>query len=511
MDIAAEATPELGEIMEKHLSSKNAAKRIARHRAFWGLFLLGGLSLLGAGCGNGDGEISITIVLTSRTLSDEAVSLSWSGSLSGGEKYDVYKDNGFYASTKNNTITVAGLDPDKRYCFKVFKVEPTIGIVDQSNVSCNATLSRSLAGTTTLSRAVGPSRERGDTVSAWRKAPYPPDGWTLQAVDHGSPAGTSTGVALDSAYRVHVLYGKPSAGGSRLVLASPLGSRWTREVIDANGDGAPAVGISIDGRDGLHMVYWDSANGALKYAGKTSDTWMHETVDRVVHGGSAPSIQADGGGQVHIAYVDALNPVLKYAQKSSDEWRISVVDWTNMVGDGADASMALDSQNRVHIGYYDSECGLSPGEEGVLKWATTDAEGTWQSRVIDRAPALGGFPALAVDSADRLHMAYFDAAALALKYASNHSGNWEILIIDRVGDGIRSVSLTVDMADRVHIAYVDGAQQTLKYATNITGRWTVTVLDRGVYAAGRVSIAADSAGKVYISYIKGDRVNVLTN
>jgi hypothetical protein len=259
------------------------------------------------------------------------------------------------------------------------------------------------------------------------------------------------------------------------------------------------------------MVYWDSANGALKYAGKTSDTWMHETVDRVVHGGSAPSIQADGGGQVHIAYVDALNPVLKYAQKSSDEWRISVVDWTNMVGDGADASMALDSQNRVHIGYYDSECGLSPGEEGVLKWATTDAEGTWQSRVIDRAPALGGFPALAVDSADRLHMAYFDAAALALKYASNHSGNWEILIIDRVGDGIRSVSLTVDMADRVHIAYVDGAQQTLKYATNITGRWTVTVLDRGVYAAGRVSIAADSAGKVYISYIKGDRVNVLTN
>jgi hypothetical protein len=497
-------------MMEAHVS-KNSAKRIARHLAFWGLFLLGGLTLLGAGCGNGDGAISFTIVLTSRTLSAEAVSLSWSGSLSGGEKYDVYKDNVFYASTKNNTITVGGLDPDKRYCFKVFRVEPTIGIVEQSNVSCNVTLSRSLAGKSPLSRSVGPSPERGDNVSASSRAPYPPDGWTLQAVENVGPGGTTTAIALDSTYRAHVLYDKPSAGGSRIVLASSLGSRWTREMIDGNGDGAPAGGISIDGRDRVHMAYWDSANRALKYAVRASDTWKGETVDRVAYGGSAPSIQGDWWGGVHIAYVDPVNLVLKYAQKSSDEWRLSAVDWTNMVGDGADASMALDSQNRVHIGYYDSESGLFPGEEGVLKWATTDAEGNWLVQVLDRAPALGGFPALAVDSADRVHIAYFDAAALALKYASNHSGNWEILIIDRVGDGIRSVSLTVDVADRVHIAYVDGAQQTLKYATDITGWWTVTVLDRGVHAAGRVSISADSAGQVSISYIKGDVVKMLTN
>jgi hypothetical protein len=496
---------------------KNSPKRIARHLVFWGLIVLGGMSLVGAGCGGGDGgaevdgAASTTIVLTSFAVSATEVSLSWSGGLSGGEKYDVYKDDVFYATTLNNTITVTGLDPDKRYCFKVFKVDPATGILERSNISCTATQPRSLAGKRTASRSVGPSPEKSDTVSAWSIETYPPNGWTFQAVDGVGPGCTSTAIALDSVYKVYILYAERSPAGRRLVLASPLGGLWTKDVIDASGDVASGMGISVDGRDGVHVVYWDTTNSQLKYAGKTSETWLRETVDGVLHEGSAPSIQADWWGEVSISYIDPLNHALKCANKSSGEWQISVVDWTNMTGDGADVSMALDSQNRLHIGYYDGEAGLFPKEEGVLKYATTDAQGNWHVRIIDRAPALGGFPALAMDSWDTAHMAYFDAAAFALKYATNPLGTWDIRVIDRVGDGIRSVSLAVDVADRVHIAYIEGAQQRLKYATNARGQWTVTTLDRGVCAAARVSIAADSLSRVCISYIKGDVIRLLTN
>ena len=512
----AKAASGLGEIMEGHLA-KNSPKRIARHLVFWGLILLGAMSLVGAGCGGGDGggeverAASTTIVLTSFAVSTTEVSLSWSGSLSGAEVYEVYKENVFYATTVNNTITVTGLDPDKRYCFKVFKVDPAIGILERSNISCTATPDRSLAGNRTASRSVGPSPERNEKVSASSTESYPPDGWTLQSVGDVDPGVGSTAVALDSAYKVHILYNEPSPAGRRLVLASPLGGLWIKDVIDASGDVASGMGISVDGRDGVQVVYWDTATSQLKYAGKTSETWLRETVDGVLHEGSAPSIRANWWGEVSISYIDPLNHALKCANKSSGEWQISVVDWTNMTGDGADASMALDSQNRLHIGYYDSEAGLFPKEEGVLKYATTDAQGNWHVRSIDRAPALGGFPALAMDSWDTVHMAYFDAAAFALKYATNPLGTWDIRVIDRVGDGIRSVSLAVDVADRVHIAYIEGMQQALKYATNALGQWTVTTLDKGVCAAGRVSIAADSLGRVRISYIKGDVIRLLTN
>jgi hypothetical protein len=480
---------------------KDPSKKIVRHLAFSGLFLLGLMTLLAAGCGggNGDGASSTTIVLTSYSTSATTVTLSWSGSLSATEKFDVYKDNVFYNSTVNNTMPVSLPDPEERYCFTVYKVDPAIGIVERSNISCTTTLPRSLAGKTVYSRSVSLSPEGSGKGSPWGTETYPPDGWTLHAVDCVSPGGTCTAIGLDSADRAHILYNKPAPGGYRPMLAAPLGGLWQRDVIDANGDVESGMAMSIDGRDGIHVVYLDSASSQLKYGKKTLETWLSETVDGVVSAGSSPSVQADWWGEIHISYLDPLDHALKYASNGSGEWRLYVVDWTNMIGDGADASMALDSQNRVHIGYYDGEAGAFPREDGVLKYAT-NAEGAWQIRVIDRAPALGGFPSLAMDSSDKVHMAYFDAAGFALKYATNHLGTWDIRFIDRVGDGIRSTAIAVDVADRVHIAYIDAMQQALKYATNASGEWTIAILDRDVHALGRVSMAADAMGKAHISY-----------
>jgi hypothetical protein len=488
---------------------KRPSRPIAEHTAFLGLFLIGLTALLGSGCGNG-GTTSTAIVLTSYSSSDTTVTLSWTGSLSGTEKFDVYKDNAFYNSTLNNTITVSLLDPDTRYCFKVYKGDPALGIVERSNISCTATQPRSLTGRTVFSRSVSLSPERSDNGLSWGKVTYPPDGWTLRAVEGVSPGGTGSAISLDSADRVHILYNEPVPGRSRLMLAALLGGRWTREVIDANGDITSEMAMAMDGRDGIHVLYSDRQSAELTYAQRVLETWVSETVEGVAGAGSNPSIQADWWGEVHISYLDPSAHALKYAGKGSGGWRFAVVDWTNMIGDGADTSMALDSQKRVHIGYYDGEVGTFPGEKGVLKWAT-DSEGAWKIRVIDRAPALGGFPALAVDSSDKVHLAYFDAAAFALKYATNDGGIWEIHVIDRVGDGIRSTSIAVDAADRVHIAYIGGVQQVLKYATNASGEWAVFILARDVHAWAGVSMAADAMSRVHISYMGAKGLMYATN
>jgi hypothetical protein len=490
---------------------KGRFKQIVGPLAFSAFLLLGGLAiLLVNGCG-GNGEATpTTIVLTSYAALGTEVTLSWSGTLSGDQRFDVYKNDTYYNSTPNNTMPVTGLDPDKRYCFIVYKVDPAIGIVERSNISCTITLGASLAAKAVASRSVSLSHERSDNGPTWGAKTYPPDGWTLSAVDRVSAGRICTVTGLDSAGRVHVLYTEPTPEGYRLKLAILLGDLWTRDVVDENGNVESGIAMSIDGRDGIHVVYLDSSGSQLKYANRTSETWLSETVDDAVSAGSNPCIQADWWGEVHISYLDAWDHALKYATKDSGEWRHFAVDWANMFGDGADVSIALDSEDRVHIGYYDGVGGHFPREEGVLKYAT-DADGAWQIQSIDRSPVLGGFPALALDSADKVHVAYFDAAGFALKYATNCLGRWDISAVERVGDGIGSISIAVDVADRVHIAYTDGMQQALKYATDASGEWTITTLDRGVYAAGKVSIAADGMGKAHISYIKGDLVKMLTN
>jgi len=76
-----------------------------------------------------------------------------------------------------------------------------------------------------------------------------------------------------------------------------------------------------------------------------------------------------------------------------------------------DTSIALDSNDRVHISYYDDT-----NED--LKYAT-NASGSWQTYTIDSGGAVGEYTSIAIDSNDKVHISYFDDIYDDLKYATN--------------------------------------------------------------------------------------------
>ena len=127
---------------------------------------------------------------------------------------------------------------------------------------------------------------------------------------------------------------------------------------------------------------------------------------------------------------------------------------------GYDTSIAIDSNNQVHISYYDKT-------NGDLKYIT-NASGIWVTAIIDSTGDVGEFTSIAIDSNNQVHISYYDVTNSSLKYATNISGTWIATMLDSAGDIGRYTSIAIDSNNYAHISYLDGYNDywNLKYATN---------------------------------------------
>ena len=134
----------------------------------------------------------------------------------------------------------------------------------------------------------------------------------------------------------------------------------------------------------------------------------------------------------------------------------------------------------------------------------------WQMFTVDSGQ-VGLYSALAVDSNDKLHIAYFDNGNSNLKYATDSIGSWNQFTIDNQGSLGHYPSIDVDSNDAVHISYLAGLEN-LKYATNAGGGWSRSVADTGGGSSNHQqgfysSIKLDSNDRIHISYM-GDNLDL---
>jgi hypothetical protein len=193
----------------------------------------------------------------------------------------------------------------------------------------------------------------------------------------------------------------------------------------------------------------------------------------------------DSINKVHISYYDATNQDQKYATNASGSWVTQTIDSEGNVG--GFTSLAVDSNNKVHISY----------GGGYIKYAT-NTSGLWLNQTVD----VGYYPSLAVDSNNKVHISYsWGGTNYDFMYATNASGPWVTQTIESSPNTDVFPSIAVDSNNKIHISYcnlTDGAK--LKYATNASGLWVTQILDSGVDAGWYNSIALDSNNNVHISY-----------
>jgi uncharacterized repeat protein (TIGR01451 family) len=316
------------------------------------------------------------------------------------------------------------------------------------------------------------------------------------------------------------------------------GTTWRGEASSTAPDnvstlvGLPGLGtgyqmsLALDSRGYPHIAFATSpANTTdryrIRYASWDGARWTVETIEEGPTYGASPggwtgmfpSLAIDSTDTPHLSYIDCQkaqdsrscyyvsggtvydgNGTLMYATKAGSTWTTAAVDpaGTDVSIDGK-TSLALDSAGRPHIAYFDRN-----GSQ--LKYTTLGATG-WTTPEVVATPSYGGL-SMALHN-DLPRIAYISGNSL--RYASWNGTAWvyTTLIPSGLDNGVAGAipALGVDNDDVAHIAYI-GPSQKLWYGT-FTGTWSAAAIgESGGIGDYYPSLALNPAGQPRVTYFE---------
>ncbi len=316
--------------------------------------------------------------------------------------------------------------------------------------------------------------------------------WATTTIVTGGDVGKYTSIALDSSNRPVISF--HDATGGEIWMAAYNGQTWGTLLVSGEDYTGLYTSLALDKNNNTYMSFFDGGIGRLKYAAQNgSAIWLIYNVVDVSDAGMFPSLAFDQDGHAHISYFDDTRDNLMYAYWNNG-WQVSTVDANGDVGIYND--LALDSNGDPRIAYYDSS-------RGCVKYAFWTVD-HWAIEDVDCKPAgkspRGLYTSLALDSSNRPFISYYDSDNGSLKLAYWESGWVPMLVDNGSNNGVDKVglytSIAIDSANNIHISYYDETDKQLMYArpvgvlqwqiTNIggnqVGKYSAIAIDKNNYA-----------------------------
>ena len=305
-------------------------------------------------------------------------------------------------------------------------------------------------------------------------------------------------------------------------------------ILESTGEVGRGTSLAIDANGYKHVTYFDDTNYVLKYATDASGSWVNITLNTITYHqqSSSSSIVIDSGGVLHVAYSGASGN-LTYATCSST--CTSNASWTFVeIDDSGSASgspsLAIDSNNTMHISYIEYNVGTTPE---TLKYATCSASCTtassWSNITVDNSFNTANHADIAIDSNDGLHISYFKQTYSNPGYyyatctsSCNATSSWNTLGLGWGAglSGLNPTSIVVDSNDVVHFAssYFSGSSGGNGFSirscsascTTGSSAWSSSQVDTSsaYFTIGYISIVVDSNDGLHIAYgIHGQNVD----
>jgi hypothetical protein len=334
------------------------------------------------------------------------------------------------------------------------------------------------------------------TPSSTRLPTVPPtatDRWHIECVDCPKwfKSMSDRSLQLDTEGYPHVAY-----GGDHLYYAWHDGVQWHYNTVDKSAGVGKSASLALDREGRPRISYYDSVNYALKYAWHDGMAWHVEIVDSSNKAtGGYTSLALNETGYPHISYPASSSRSinLMHAWHDGTAWYTETVD----TGVGGENSLALDTQNLPHIGYYDGSTIKHAWHDGSA-WYVETVAGT--DRHCDNITQ----PSLALDRQDHPHITYSTGVYpdILVQYAWHDGATWQVQSVGRVSEyaGYTFTSLALDGKDRPHISYsASASDRSLMYAWYDGTVWHVEPVDDLGYGTS-VSLALNDSGQPSISY-----------
>jgi hypothetical protein len=223
--------------------------------------------------------------------------------------------------------------------------------------------------------------------------------------------------------------------------------------------------------------------------------WQTSLIDNLGDVGVGASIATDSNNNVHVSYYDITNEAIKYATNASGSWVTSAIS-TTVYGGGSSSQAAIkvDTNDKIHISYYDYNNGIQ---------YMTNKTGAWEKTTIISSGWDVTFGDMVLGKNSEINIGYFTTSGLQL--TTNATGTWVTSTVTAIGTFspiFKSLGLAVDKNNKLHIVYGgwDGTTVYLGYANNITGSWVVTMLDSARSDYNGVRVAVDSSINIHAIY-----------
>ena len=269
-------------------------------------------------------------------------------------------------------------------------------------------------------------------------------------------------------------------------------------VVRVTGSGT-SVTVATQATDG---GIWSSNDLLIKTSGGSKRVLTNSDDD-----GTAPALVGTSSGHLRAAWYNATDQSLMFAAQGHNSWSSNspiTLDSGN-VGEWSD--LALEADGDLHLAYYDRA-------NGAVKYAyhaDADSWYTWTIETIDTVGdittglAAAEVAAVAVDSNGTPHVAYYSAIGTQLEYAYRTGADtWVNTVLDSDGDVGADPSIAIDGSNVVHLVYYDTGDLTLRYNTKTGAGWTGAQVVEGPTGAaepfGPNSLALDALGNPHVAY-----------
>jgi hypothetical protein len=210
--------------------------------------------------------------------------------------------------------------------------------------------------------------------------------------------------------------------------------------------------------------------------------------------GTFNDVKYDAGGNLHFVWYDASDKTLKYSVRdTAGAWAaVTTIDGAPDVGNFV--SLALDSAGKPAVAYYDAT-------NADLKYAKFNGS-SWDTQTVESTKKVGYYPSLQFTKSDQPVIAYYYKTGGDLKVATNTGSAWQITTVDSNDDVGRYPSLAINPATGAWaVAYEATGLGAFKYAQkNGPSTWSTTVVDKNGSGGGFVSLAFDPTNLPAFSY-----------
>lgn len=243
------------------------------------------------------------------------------------------------------------------------------------------------------------------------------------------------------------------------------------------------------------------------WSGQVGSSFGRKRLMDTGYAGKFSSIALNSQNVVHISYWNETYNQAKYVG-SADEWWSGSSSRALDYSSGQYTALAVDSADYSHVIYYDAA-------NGKLKYVNNVDDGYWGDPVDlvtvgsvseTGTPNVHGLASLALDSTNHPHVSYYDANSQSLKYMQWTGTAWTAPVTLDGGGGAGAIvgvdnTMKLDRQGHPHIAYSDATNKDLKYVQWNGTQWTAPItIDSPGIVGQYASMDMDGAGNPHISY-----------